>query len=155
MFNVNKMTKNSERYLIATVGEKTCAFSLSSLKEVIRIDEITFLKNAPEYIAGAGTYRGEVIPIVRLSYLLNESDSPVDMVIVLKTSTKLFGVAVTKTIGIREMKEVEFERKKGLLEEVSPHQIDKILTTNHEMCFLFDVAKIIGVKDWEDTNFSV
>ena len=48
------------------VGRETFGLPISLVREIVRVPEITFVPNAPEYIEGVINLRGRIIPVVDL-----------------------------------------------------------------------------------------
>ncbi|MCG8696445.1 MAG: chemotaxis protein CheW [Bacteroidales bacterium] len=74
-------------YLSFLIGKETYAIDISNVLEVIEIEKITKVPNAPENIDGVINFRGNIIPVYDLGYRLNNSDhqkNALDVLIILQ-----------------------------------------------------------------------
>src|ERR1700733_14119343 len=48
------------------IGRETFGLPISTVREIVRVPEITSMPNAPDYIEGVINLRGRIIPVVGL-----------------------------------------------------------------------------------------
>ena len=60
-------SKNEEKLLELTIFKVTeiiCALDILQIKEIIKHLEISSVKNAPDYVRGVASLRGEIISVI-------------------------------------------------------------------------------------------
>lgn len=60
-----------DRYLTFPMSDKTLAFEVEFVNEIIDVQDITFVPMVPSYIEGVINLRGKVIPIINFYKLFN------------------------------------------------------------------------------------
>ncbi|AFY71605.1 CheW protein [Thalassoporum mexicanum PCC 7367] len=61
--------------LIFQAGDERYALATDQVVEVVPMVILRQLRHAPDYIAGAFNYQGQVVPVLDLNYLLNGANS--------------------------------------------------------------------------------
>lgn len=61
------------RVLAFRLGDERYAIEISNAKEVFKVQAVTKMPNAPQFIVGVTNLHGEVIPLIDISYFLGLS----------------------------------------------------------------------------------
>lgn len=69
--DVKKEETLKDRYLTFPMTDKTLAFEVEFVNEIIDVQDITYTPMIPDYIEGVINLRGKVIPIINLYKLFN------------------------------------------------------------------------------------
>jgi purine-binding chemotaxis protein CheW len=64
-----------EQLVTFNVGEEEYALSIMQVKEIIRVTDVIPLPKAPEYIVGVVSLRNQLLPIMDLKIIFNQSSS--------------------------------------------------------------------------------
>ncbi|MFQ5575029.1 MAG: chemotaxis protein CheW [Terriglobia bacterium] len=75
--NRNENGIGGEDFLLIKVGSYRFALDIGQISEVVSVVKVTPVPKAPEFIAGAINYRGEIISVVDLGALLDASSDVV------------------------------------------------------------------------------
>lgn len=92
-----KETGELRQFISFSVGSEEYALELMSVKEVIRVRDITWLPRAPTFIKGIINLRGDVIPIIDLRdrFDLEAAETTAETrVIVAEVEGRLMGMVV-------------------------------------------------------------
>lgn len=100
---------DSQQLVSFVVGQELFGVSILAVQEIIRMETITPIPNAPEFIEGVINLRGKVIPIVDLKKRLNIlSEGHADMekkrILVIEVAERIIGFivdAVSQVIKIQ------------------------------------------------------
>ncbi len=87
-------------FLVFDLGGKLFAFELSNVREVVRVKEVTKVPRAPDYIKGVFNLRGQIVPLIDLSKVINAGSSKCREAIILSYDDELVGIAVESVRGV-------------------------------------------------------
>ena len=100
---VDKMD-DLEQVIVFKLGEQSYAVNIMAVKEIIRMQKITKIPAAPDFIEGIISLRGSIIPIIDMSkrfglsydYVMDDgmSENSNKRIIVLQIDGTVFGVIV-------------------------------------------------------------
>ena len=61
--------------LVITIGKENFGIDISKVIEIVPIVKLEKIPKSPDYIAGYFNYRGEIIPVMDISYLVSNKPS--------------------------------------------------------------------------------
>ena len=61
-----KVTKTEEQMVVFEIGREVYGVDIETVHEIIRMQEITAIPRAPQFVEGVINLRGKVIPVVDL-----------------------------------------------------------------------------------------
>src|ERR1035438_1223544 len=82
------------------IGSETFGVLIGSVREIVRVPEITSVPNAPETIEGVINLRGKIIPVMDLRKRFGEKEVRSDKrnrILVVELGTKLLGLIDRKS----------------------------------------------------------
>lgn len=135
-----------EKYLVFFLGEELYAVATSQISEVAPPLPITPLPNAPDWLMGIANLRNEIISVVFLPKLLNNSKvanaAPKSKLVVLRSPDSASYVAFTadrlSEIISLQTREIKFES-----DENSPFTIGKAVHLSNSLT-LIDTEKVLS-----------
>jgi purine-binding chemotaxis protein CheW len=100
--------RDSKMVLLSTffVGDSLCALDAAGVQEVIRIDSLTRIRNAPEQVAGVINLRGRIVTLLDLGIVLGFGPSRLtndSRVFVIEDRNEFLGLIVDKVGEVTEM----------------------------------------------------
>ena len=85
------------------LGEELYAINIMDVKEIVRVQEIRALPNAPSYVEGIFNLRGEIIPIINLhkrfhlkKALSSEEDELLSGFIIIEVENMKLGIIIDR-----------------------------------------------------------
>ncbi len=87
-------------FLVFDVSGKLFAFDLSNVREVVRVKEVTKVPKAPPFIKGVFNLRGQIVPLIDLSKVINTNEGKCREAIILSYDDELVGIAVESVKGV-------------------------------------------------------
>ncbi|MCL0067914.1 chemotaxis protein CheW [Peptococcaceae bacterium] len=114
-------TDTMEQVVVFKLGDQDYALDIMAVKEIIRMEKITKIPAAPDFIEGIISLRGSMIPIVDLSkrfgisgydYIDNSDDAAVNSnkrIIVLQVKETVFGIIVDAVQEVMSIPENSLE----------------------------------------------
>lgn len=99
--------------IVFRLGERTYGFSTDRVEEITTILTTTKVPHAPEWTVGLVNLRGQVMTLVDLDKLLNETSSTEEdwykNTIIIHTEENPIALKVGPVIGVTDVEESEFQ----------------------------------------------
>ena len=140
----------THQYIALMVGEEQFGVDIQNVESILKMQKISRVPKAPDYIDGVINVRGEIIPVMSLRKRFGLAEDVFDkktrIVIVRNHPKAVMGIIVD---GIREVV------------DLSEDQIDRIpieegsyagyitgvgRKSNHSLISLLDLTQVIGIK---------
>src|SRR6202007_2905313 len=94
------------------IGDETFGVRIGSVREIVRVPEITAVPNAPDTIEGVINLRGKIIPVMDLRKRFGHSDIQPDRknrILVVELENKLVGLIVNAASEVLKIPPSEIE----------------------------------------------
>ena len=94
------------------IGEETFGVRIGSVREIVRVPEITTVPNAQETIEGVINLRGKIIPVMDLRKRFGQTDIQPDKknrILVVELENKLVGLIVNSASEVLKIPPSEIE----------------------------------------------
>ncbi|MBI9046685.1 MAG: chemotaxis protein CheW [Anaerolineaceae bacterium] len=133
-----------ENFVIFRQDNKTFAFKLVEVREIIRMVNVTEVPETPAWFAGVINLAGTVVPIMNMNDRLGYHEktlSIMDRIIIIQSGQSLGGIIIEKLVGVQEfpvdkLSPINDPRVKNL-------PIKGILQQQEELAILWDSEKMI------------
>jgi len=126
-----------------SIKNNSYSINVIKVKEILQIENIESIPNAPEAICGMTTIRGEVTNVVDLRYVLEKEKSDLtkeNMMILCEFNQMKIAFLVEKVLGIHR---VSWNQVEKVTEIFKNSVIIGDIHLNNSLCFLLDFEKII------------
>ena len=124
----------TDKHIFFAVGEERYAVNISMVKEIIRHERITFVRDAQKYLKGVINLRGEIIPVMSLRLKMGMEPD------VITKATRIIIIKIEQHEGfgiiVDEVKEVVTLEK----EQIEKMSYDK----DEKRIFVYAVGKVEG-----------
>ncbi|MBO8181007.1 MAG: chemotaxis protein CheW [Archaeoglobus sp.] len=130
---MNGETNSTLQLVIFNLGNERYGVETSQVKEIIRVEEITAIPNAPEFIEGVINLRGQITTIINLRKRFGMEPKPIDndtRIIVFEHNGSTIGMMVDTVT------EVKYLAKENI------DELPEIITSRTESKFLRGVGKL-------------
>ncbi len=97
---------NAARYLTFFTGGQMMAISAADVVQIVNIQEITPVPNAPAYVKGVINLRGDVLPVIDIRLRLGHPEAPYNehtCIIVVQIRAGAFGFIVDMVDEVRDI----------------------------------------------------
>jgi len=104
--------------VVFTLGDEDLAFEIQSVREIIRIPNITTVPNTSEFVEGVINLRGQIKPVINLRRKLGlpEKKAAIDgKIIMIESDEQVFGVIVDRVVGVLSVETSEITDPSKLL----------------------------------------
>lgn len=98
--------KTFENWIVFSVSNRALALPVSHVREILRLEGLTGVPNAPQPVAGVMNLRGHVLPVVDTHALLGLPGSPVtdaSRVLIFLLNNRSIGLVVDDVTGLEKL----------------------------------------------------
>ena len=137
-----------ERQLVVfDLGGEVYGVDINTVREIIRVQEITHVPNAPEFVEGVINLRGKVIPIVdlRKKFSLEEGEeSKENRIVVVDIVGEDIGVMVDAVAEVMRLPSDSVEPTGDLIATDDSYYIEGIANLGERLIILLDLEKVLS-----------
>lgn len=141
------------KFLGFRLNSEIFGFELLSVREIIRMLEITPIPRAPGYIRGIINLRGKIIPVVDLRKkfgLPHKDDTDVSCIIVVDIGNTETGIVVDRVASVLSFESGAIEASPSFSKEGETDYILGIGKKDDKVVVLLDVSKIMAAGEISD-----
>lgn len=142
------------------VGNETFGVRISSVREIVRVPEITSVPSAPASVEGVINLRGKIIPVIDLRKRFGQTATPADKknrILVVDLDNKLVGLIVNAASEVLKISPSEIEQPGSMFAEGESSYVTGVGKLKGRLIVLLDIAKLLhrqeitGVEEAADT----
>ena len=128
------------------IGNETFGVRIGSVREIVRVPEITAVPSAPETVEGVINLRGKIIPVMDLRKRFGQSDIQPDKknrILVVELNNKLVGLIVNAASEVLKIAPSEIEAPGNLFAEGESGYGTGVGKLKGRLIILLDIAKLL------------
>lgn len=151
--SVSSQQSHGYKFLGFRLDEEFFGFELLSVREIIRLTDITPIPRAPFYIRGIINLRGKIIPVVDLRKKFGfepKPDSNLSCIIVVDIGNTETGVIVDRVAQVLAFESKDIENSPSFSNTEDVDYILGIGKRDGKVVVLLDVAKIMATSELND-----
>jgi purine-binding chemotaxis protein CheW len=139
------------------LGNDEFGIDIGSVKEIIRVENITHIPEAPSFIHGLANLRGQIIPVLdlvrRLDITKKEESSVNARIIVTEFDHQLVGMLVDEVPGVLKIAEENIESTPELIQnEIKRDFIKGVGKLDNRLIILLDLQKTLAPHEVEELS---
>jgi len=145
------------QYLTFALGNEIYGFPVNSVKEVVEYGRVFNVPRVPDYIQGVINLRGEVVPVINLSFRFYGSKSSITIFSSIifveidhKGSIMLIGVVIDEVKAVTDIKQSEIVDTPDFGTKIRSDFIEKVGKTDGEFVILLNIDKVIDLDELSD-----
>ncbi len=139
---------DAERQLVVfDLAEEVYGVEINTVREIIRMQAVTSVPDAPEFIEGVMNLRGNVIPVVdlRRRFNLPAGETTADTrVVVVDIDGEGIGVIVDAVTEVLRITEGSIEPASSVVTTEDSYYIRGIVKLSDRLLILLDIEKALG-----------
>jgi len=151
-----EMDKSGEMQLVVfRVGKEEYGLDIQEVKEIIKMQEITEIPNAPEFIEGVINLRGQITPVMDMRKKLKASKREMNKdtrIVIVETDNSNIGIIVDSVTGVIHIPEREISPPPVGSENEFVKGVGKI---NNKLLILIDINKMMPNEKMKIKEMSV
>jgi purine-binding chemotaxis protein CheW len=128
------------------IGDETFGVRISTVREIVRVPEITAVPNAPDYIEGVINLRGKIIPVMDLRKRFGVKDvepNKKNRILVVEVDDKVVGLIVNSASEVLKIPPSEVVAPSSMFQEGEVSCVTGVGKLNGRLVILLDTAKIM------------
>ena len=134
------------------IGNETFGVRIGSVREIVRVPEITAVPSAPETVEGVINLRGKIIPVMDLRKRFGQSDIQPDKknrILVVELENKLVGLIVNAASEVLKIAPSEIEAPGSLFAEGESSYVTGVGKLKGRLIILLDIAKLLHRSEFK------
>jgi purine-binding chemotaxis protein CheW len=128
------------------IGEETFGVRIGSVREIVRVPEITTVPNAQETIEGVINLRGKIIPVVDLRKRFGQVEITADKknrILVVELDNKLVGLIVNSASEVLKIPPSEIESPGSVFADGESSYVTGVGKLKGRLIILLDISKLL------------
>lgn len=136
-------------YLAFMLGREEYAFKVEDVKEIIRLQQITSVPRAPDFIRGIISLRGVIIPVFDIKKRLGlegTEKTRSTRIIVVSSDGAPHGVIVDKVTGVARLRADGIEPTPAVIGGVGAEYLEGVGRLGDRLLILFNTARVSAME---------
>jgi purine-binding chemotaxis protein CheW len=128
------------------VGRETYGVPIASLREIVRVPEITAVPDAPDYLEGIINLRGRIISVVDLRKRFGQAATGINRhsrILVVEHRGRLAGMIVDSASEVLKIPESEIETAPAMMREGGLDCVTGLGKYQGRLILLLDIGKVL------------
>jgi purine-binding chemotaxis protein CheW len=128
------------------IGDETFGVKIGSVREIVRVPEITSVPNAPDTIEGVINLRGKIIPVMDLRKRFGFSEIQQDKknrILVVELENKLVGLIVNSASEVLKIPPSEIESPSSVFADSESSYVTGVGKLKGRLIILLDISKLL------------
>ena len=154
-----KSVKNLVQYLTFFLGKETYGIAVEQVKEVIEYHQVHKVPKTPGYIGGVINLRGEILPVIDLSYLFYGRKSEITSstgIIFLECGAAggimVIGVIIDSVEAVTDIVKDNIEFSLSFGEKIQQDYIEGVGKVNDRFIILLNTKSILNIDELSKFN---
>jgi purine-binding chemotaxis protein CheW len=144
----DQKTNFSERQMVIfKIDNEEFGVDIAEVREIIRMEKITKIPNAPEYIVGVINLRGTIIVVVHLAMKLGLKTKKEDInsrIIVIEFQGTILGMIVDSASEVLRLPTDNIKPAPAVItKKISSNYLEGVGILNERLLILLDLAKVL------------
>ena len=156
MEDVKVVERDTTQYVMVCLGEEKYGIDIMNIDNIVRMQQMTRVPKAQEYVNGVINLRGEVVPVMSIRkkmHLAEDEITKATRIIILKLEQYgTIGVLVDEVIGVVTIDNSLVEKVTYDLEDDTEVFISGVGKLDDGLISLLDLNLVLREKDAEKEN---
>jgi purine-binding chemotaxis protein CheW len=134
------------------IGEETYGVPIGSVREIVRVPEITVVPNAPEMIEGVINLRGRIIPVMDLRKRFGTAATPMDKksrILVVELENRSLGLIVSSASEVLKIPPSEIAPPAAVFAEGQSSYVTGVGKLKGRLVILLDIARLLRQPEYK------
>src|SRR6201993_3607398 len=134
------------------IGNETYGVRIGSVREIVRVPEITVVPNAQDIIEGVINLRGKIIPVMDLRKRFGAVEVQPDKknrILVVELENKLLGLIVTAASEVLKIPPSEIEAPGSVFAEGESSYVTGVGKLKGRLIILLDIARLLRQPEFK------
>ena len=150
------MATNESQFQLVTfhLGDELYGVNIMDVKEIVKIQPVRFIPNAPYYVEGIINLRGEIIPIIALHKRFNiksvpktEDDEIEGGFIILNIDNSKIGIIIDKVARVVSVKGEDVKDPPQMLSGIGTEYIEGVIREDNGYLIMLNIRKVFNTNE--------
>jgi len=136
------------------ISEELYGVDIMDVKEIVRVQDIRSIPNAPAYVEGLFNLRGEIVPIISLhkrfhlkKAIIGEEEELLSGFIIIDIDGMKLGVIIDKIERVVSIEATEIQPPPQMLAGIGAEYIQGVVNRESGYLILLDIRKLFSAKE--------
>ncbi|WP_031518037.1 chemotaxis protein CheW [Desulfofalx alkaliphila] len=142
--------REEEQIVVFQLHNQTYGIDITSVREIIRMEEITEIPNAPDFLEGIINLRGGIVPIIDLGKrfgLVSGERTSQSRIIIVQVSNQIFGMIVDSVQEVLRVPASSIEPPPPMLGGVDAAYLRGVALLEERLVILLEHSRILFEKE--------
>jgi purine-binding chemotaxis protein CheW len=143
-------TANEEQLVVFDLAGESYGLSIAAVQEIVRMQHITKVPRAPEFVEGVTNLRGRIIPVLNLRYrlgLASEDNSGSARIVVVQISTHTVGLIVDAVSEVLMISSDAIEPPSPVVKSVDSMFLRGVARVGERLILLFSLDSLLSIAE--------
>ena len=134
------------------IGTETYGVRIGSVREIVRVPEITSVPSAPDLIEGVINLRGKIIPVMDLRKRFGQTEILPDKknrILVVELDNKLLGLIVNAASEVLKIPPADIEAPSSVFAEGESSYVVGVGKLKGRLIILLDITKLLQRPEYK------
>ena len=134
------------------IGNETYGVKIGSVREIVRVPEITSVPSAPDLVEGVINLRGKIIPVMDLRKRFGQAEIQPDKknrILVVELENKLVGLIVNAASEVLKIPPSEIEAPGTVFAEGESGYVTGVGKLKGRLIILLDISKLLQRPEYK------
>jgi purine-binding chemotaxis protein CheW len=155
------MAENDYQYQLVTfqLGDEQYGIDIMDVKEIVRVQDIRPIPNAPSYVEGIFNLRSEIIPIINLhrrfhlkKLMIGEDDELLSGFIIIDLDGMKLGVIIDRVARVVTVENESIKPPPQMLTGIGAEYIQGVVHQDEGYLIILDIRKLFNPKELQKIN---
>ncbi len=136
------------------ISNETYAIDIMEVNEIVKLTVITPIPNAPDFVDGIITLRGQIIPIVDLNKRFNfaprtytEEDELFRAIVIIRVQDMTIGILIDQVNRVIPVNRDQIQPPPQMVSGVGAEFISGVVKQNDNLFVILDIQKLFSKKE--------
>ena len=133
------------------IGNETYGVRIASVREIVRVPEITSVPSAPDLVEGVINLRGKIIPVMDLRKRFGSTavqNDKKNRILVVELENKLVGLIVSSASEVLKIPPSEIEAPGSVFAEGESNYVTGVGKLKGRLIILLDIARLLRQSEF-------
>ena len=134
------------------IGNETYGVRIGSVREIVRVPEITAVPSAPDLIEGVINLRGKIIPVMDLRKRFGQAEIRPDKknrILVVELENKLVGLIVNSASEVLKIPPSEIEAPNSVFADGESGYVTGVGKLHGRLIILLDISRLLQRSEFK------
>jgi purine-binding chemotaxis protein CheW len=148
------MAEQSRQLVTFQLGEELYGINIMDVKEIVRVQSIRAIPNAPNYVEGIFNLRSEIIPIINLhkrfhlkKVLNSEEDELLSGFIIIDIDGMKLGVIIDRVSRVLTIEQNDIQPPPQMLSGIGAEYIQGVVRQEQGYLIILDIRDLFNPKE--------